>query len=107
MTIDDAQFYIDDAKDTMRKAIEHLESELSKIRAGKASPAMLEGLVVDYYGTPTPLSQVSNINNTDARTLVVQPCEKNMLSPIERVILGANLGVTPLNDGQILRLILP
>ncbi|MEY4876267.1 MAG: hypothetical protein RL708_1416 [Bacteroidota bacterium] len=107
MTTDDAQIYIDDAKDTMRKAIEHLESELSKIRAGKASPAMLEGLVVDYYGTPTPLNQVSNINNTDARTLVVQPWEKNMLSPIERVILGANLGVTPLNDGQILRLILP
>ncbi|MFM2226542.1 MAG: hypothetical protein RJA07_2744 [Bacteroidota bacterium] len=107
MTADDAQIYIDDAKDTMHKAIEHLESELAKIRAGKASPAMLEGLVVDYYGTPTPLNQVSNINNTDARTLVVQPWEKNMLSPIERVILGANLGVTPLNDGQILRLILP
>jgi ribosome recycling factor len=107
MTADDAQIFIDDATETMQKAIEHLEHELSKIRAGKASPAMLEGLVVDYYGSPTPLSQVSNINNTDARTLVIQPWEKNMLGVIERAILGANLGVTPLNDGQLLRLVLP
>jgi ribosome recycling factor len=107
MTAEDAQIFIDDAKETMAKALEHLESELSKVRAGKASPQMLAGLVVDYYGTPTPISQVSNINNTDSRTLVVQPWEKNMLTPIERVILGANLGVTPLNDGQILRLVLP
>ncbi|MEY2829324.1 MAG: hypothetical protein RIQ33_1182 [Bacteroidota bacterium] len=107
MTADDAQIFIDDATETMQKAIEHLEYELSKIRAGKASPAMLEGIVVEYYGAHSPLSQVSNINNTDARTLVIQPWEKSMLSIIERAILGANLGVTPLNDGQILRLVLP
>ena len=107
MTADDAQFFVDDANDTMQKAIEHLESELSKVRAGKASPAMLEGIVVDYYGVPSPISQVSNINNSDARTLVIQPWEKNMLAPIERAILGANIGATPLNDGVILRIMMP
>ncbi len=107
MTADDAQLFVDDANETMQKALEHLESELSKIRAGKASPAMLEGITVDYYGSPTPLNQVSNINNSDARTLVIQPWEKNMLSPIERAILGANIGATPLNDGVILRIVMP
>ncbi len=107
MTADDAQLFVDDANETMQKAIEHLESELSKVRAGKASPAMLEGIVVDYYGVPSPISQVSNINNSDARTLVIQPWEKNMLAPIERAILGANIGATPLNDGVILRIVMP
>ena len=107
MTADDAQLFVDDANETMQKALEHLESELSKIRAGKASPAMLEGITVDYYGSPTPLHQVSNINNSDARTLVIQPWEKNMLAPIERAILGANIGATPLNDGVILRIMMP
>jgi ribosome recycling factor len=107
MTADDAQLYIDDAKESMHKSILHLEQELLKIRAGKASPIMLEGLMVDYYGSATPISQVSNINNTDARTLGIQPWEKSMLAPIEKAILQANLGATPLNDGNILRIVLP
>jgi ribosome recycling factor len=95
------------ALDSMEKAINHLESELTKIRAGRANPNMFDGLVVDYYGNPTPISQVGNITVTDARTLVIQPWEKNMLQPIERSIIAANLGVNPQNDGTIIRIFLP
>lgn len=95
------------ALDSMEKAINHLESELSKIRAGRANPNMFDGLVVDYYGNPTPINQVGNITVTDARTLVIQPWEKNMLQPIERSIIAANLGVNPQNDGIIIRIFLP
>jgi len=91
----------------MRKAIAHLEIELSKIRAGKANPQMLDGLMVDYYGNATPISQVGNISVVDARTLTIQPWEKNMLQPIERSILQANIGITPQNDGNIIRIFLP
>ncbi len=104
---DDLAFILEDAQDTMKKAIQHLENELIKIRAGKASPQMLEGLVVDYYGSPTALNQVGNVSVMDARTLTIQPWEKNMLQPIERAIIGANLGVTPQNDGNIIRLFMP
>lgn len=93
--------------DLMKKAIVHLESELQKVRAGKANPQMLEGLVVDYYGTPTPINQVANVTVADARTLTLQPWEKSMIAPIERAIMQANLGVTPQNDGQMIRLFLP
>jgi ribosome recycling factor len=95
------------ALDGMDKAISHLEVELTKVRAGRANPNMFDGLVVDYYGNPTPISQVGNISVTDARTLVIQPWEKNMLQPIERSIIAANLGVTPQNDGTIIRIFLP
>lgn len=95
------------AADHMTKAISHLEAELVKIRAGKANPQMLDGLVVDYYGSPMPINQVANISVMDARTLSIQPWEKNMLQPIERAIINANLGVTPQNDGAIIRLFLP
>lgn len=95
------------ALDSMEKAISHLESELTKIRAGRANPNMFDGLVVDYYGNPTPINQVGNITVTDARTLVIQPWEKNMLQPIERSIIAANLGVNPQNDGTIIRIFLP
>jgi ribosome recycling factor len=95
------------ALESMEKAISHLESELTKIRAGRANPNMFDGLVVDYYGNPTPINQVGNITVTDARTLVIQPWEKNMLQPIERSIIAANLGVTPQNDGTIIRIFLP
>ncbi len=95
------------ADDTMQKAISHLESELQKIRAGKANPQMLDGLVVDYYGSPTPINQVANVSVMDARTLTIQPWEKNMVQPIERAIIAANLGVTPQGDGVIIRLSLP
>jgi len=91
----------------MKKALNHLESELVKIRAGKASPQMLDGLTVDYYGSPTVLSQVGNVSVMDARTLTIQPWEKNMLQPIERAIINANLGVTPQNDGNMIRLFMP
>lgn len=93
--------------DLMEKAINHLEVELVKVRAGKATPGMLDGLVVDYYGNPTPISQVGNISVADARTLTIQPWEKNMLQPIERSIIAANIGVTPQNDGNMIRLFLP
>ena len=104
---DDLELILEDARDSMQKALNHLESELIKIRAGKANPQMLEGLTVDYYGSPTVLNQVGNISVMDARTLTIQPWEKNMLQPIERAIINANLGVTPQNDGNIIRLFMP
>ncbi len=91
----------------MSKAINHLETELSKIRAGKASPSMLDNIMVDYYGNPTPLNQVANVTVLDARTISVQPWEKAMLQPIERGIMVANIGITPQNDGVNIRLFLP
>lgn len=106
-TAEQLSLIFDDAEDHMKKAIQHLEAELVKIRAGRANPNMLDGLVVDYYGSPTPISQVGNISVSDARTLTIQPWEKNMLQPIERSIINANLGVTPQNDGNIIRLFLP
>lgn len=93
--------------DSMNKAIGHLEVELTKIRAGKASPGLVDGIQVDYYGNSTPISQVGNISVADARTLTIQPWEKNMLQPIERAIIAANIGVTPQNDGNIIRLFMP
>jgi ribosome recycling factor len=104
---DDLELILEDAQDSMQKAISHLESELIKIRAGKANPQMLDGLTVDYYGSPTPMNQVANVSVLDARTLTIQPWEKNMLQPIERAIIAANLGVTPQNDGNIIRLFMP
>ncbi len=104
---EDVSSIIGSSEDSMKKAISHLESELTKIRAGKANPQMLDGLVVDYYGSPTPLSQVANISVLDARTLSIQPWEKNMLQPIERSIIAANIGITPQNDGAVIRLFLP
>ena len=95
------------AEDHMKKAITHLEAELVKIRAGKAHPQMIDGIVVDYYGSQMPISQVANINVMDARTLSIQPWEKNMLQPIEKAILTANIGITPQNDGNLIRLFLP
>ena len=96
-----------DTESLMRKAISHLETELTKIRAGKANPTMLDGIMVDYYGNPTPVNQVGNISVMDARTITIQPWEKNMLQPIERAITAANIGINPQNDGVIIRLYLP
>lgn len=98
---------ISNSSELMQKAIDHLETELTRIRAGKANPTMLDGIVVDYYGTPTPINQVGNLSVMDARTLTIQPWEKNMLQPIERSIIAANIGVNPQNDGNIIRLFLP
>ena len=98
---------ISDAKAAMEKAIEHTDNELLKIRAGKANPAMLDDVSVDYYGTSTPLNQVGNVNTPDARTIVVQPWEKTLLPAIEKAIKDANLGVNPMNDGVIIRINVP
>jgi ribosome recycling factor len=95
------------AQQQMKKAIQHLEVELVKIRAGRANPNMIDGIVVDYYGSPTPIQQVGNVSVTDARTLTIQPWEKNMLQPIERAIINSNIGLTPQNDGNLIRLFLP
>lgn len=96
-----------DTVNTMAKAISHLETELAKIRAGKANPSMLDGIVAEYYGSPTPLAQIANITVLDARTISVQPWEKNMLHPIERAIIASNIGINPQNDGNFIRLFLP
>ena len=96
-----------DTEVNMERAINHLETELTKIRAGKANPTMLDGIMVDYYGNATPINQVGNISVLDARTLTIQPWEKNMLQPIERSIIASNIGINPQNDGNIIRLFLP
>ena len=98
---------IEDSHHSMKKAIGHLEAELVKIRAGKATPNLVEGIIVDYYGNPTPVNQVGNVAVSDARTLTIQPWEKNMLQPIERAIIAANIGINPQNDGNMIRLFLP
>src|SRR5690606_33180373 len=98
---------LDDATQLMQKALARTEAELTKIRAGKAMPSMLDGIFVDYYGSATPLAQVSNINTPDARTITVQPWEKNLISAIEKAIIDSNLGLNPQNDGNIIRLNIP
>lgn len=104
---DDLLLIMAGTEDLMDKSIAHLEAELLKIRAGKANPQILEGIMVDYYGSLTPISQVSNISVLDARTLSIQPWEKNMLQPIERAIIASNIGLNPQNDGSNIRLYLP
>ena len=94
-------------EDAMKKAVNHLETELVKVRAGKANPNMLDGIMVDYYGNPTPINQIGNISVLDARTLSIQPWEKNMLQPMEKAIMASNIGITPQNDGMNIRLFLP
>jgi ribosome recycling factor len=104
---EDLFMIIDDAKVSMKKAIDHLEAELVKIRAGKANPVMLDGIMANYYGAATPINQLANISAMDARTLSVQPWEKSMLQSIEKAIIAANIGINPQNDGNIIRLFLP
>ncbi len=103
----DIKSVLDNAKALMDKAISHLESELQKVRAGKANPVMLENVQVDYYGSRVPLSNTASINTQDARTLIIQPWEKSMLTPIEKAIQAANLGFNPQNDGVLIRIIVP
>ncbi len=104
---EELQMYMEDAEDRMKAALEHLDKELLKIRAGKASHHMLDSVKVDYYGTETALSRVANVNTTDARTLVIQPWEKNMLAAIERAIINSNLGLNPNNNGEMIRISVP
>ena len=105
--VEDVNNYIGKAKEYMDDALDHLDKELIKIRTGKASPTMLNGILVDYYDNPTPLSQVANVGASDAKTLTIQPWEKTMLSPIEQAIFAANIGLTPMNDGEIIRISIP
>ncbi len=104
---EELDFLFEEANEKMGKSITHLEKELGKIRAGKANPQMLESVKVDYYGVMTPLSQMSNINTPDPRSIIVQPWEKNMLEPVERAIMAANLGFNPQNDGTLIRIVVP
>lgn len=104
MDIDECMIW---GEDQMDKAMEHLKDELLKIRAGKASPTMLSSILVEYYGSPTPLNQVANVGTADSRTITIQPWEKNMLAHIEKAIFEANLGLTPMNDGEFVRINIP
>lgn len=103
----DTQKCLNQAKESMNSTITFFDKNLQKIRAGKASPQMLEGIKVDYYGNPTPIEQVANINTPDAHQIVVQPWERNMLPVIEKAILAANIGITPQNNGELIRLTVP
>lgn len=91
----------------MNATVAHFDKELQKVRAGKASPQMLDGIKVDYYGNPTPIDQVANVNTPDAHQIVIQPWERNMLPVIEKAILAANIGVTPQNNGEFIRMVIP
>ena len=107
MMTDELKNHVGQAADQMNKVMSHIEAELLKIRAGKASPQLVEGLMVDYYGNPTPLSQIANINTPDGRTISIQPWEKGMIDPIEKAIMDANLGFNPQNDGVLIRCNIP
>ena len=99
--------YLESVKENMTSTLVFFDKELQKIRAGKASPQILEGLKVDYYGNPTPIEQIGNINTPDARQIIIQPWERNMLPVIEKAILAANLGFTPQNNGEFIRIVVP
>lgn len=105
--MEEIELFLDDAKDTMEKALKHLSIELSKIRAGKASTNMLEGIQVEYYGMMSPLNNVASITAPDARTLAIKPFEKKMIGEIEKAIRNSNLGLSPSNDGELIRLSIP
>lgn len=104
---DDSLLLIEEANEGMTSAVSHLERELVKIRAGKASPSIFDAVKIDYYGTLTPLAQVGNINIPDARTIVIQPWDRSVLGAIEKAIMAANLGFTPVNNGEIIRISIP
>lgn len=105
--MDEIKFYLDDAKDSMQKAIKHTEFELSKVRAGKASPNMFDGLMIEYYGASTPLNQVASVTTPEPRTISIKAYEKNMITTIEKAIRDANLGFNPQNDGDTIRINVP
>lgn len=104
---EEIEFILDTAKEAMNHAMKHLEKEFVSIRAGKATPAMLSTVMVEYYGSQTPLSQVANINTPDARTISIQPWEKSMLAEIEKAIMIANLGFNPMNNGDMIMINVP
>ncbi|WP_310398207.1 ribosome recycling factor [Hymenobacter sp.] len=104
---EEIQFYLDDLAESMSKALAHVGVEMSRIRAGKASPAMLDGLRVDYYGTPTPISQIATVTAPDARSLLIKPWEKNMVSEVAKAIKSSDLGLNPVSDADGVRLNIP
>jgi ribosome recycling factor len=104
---EDAQLIIEVAREKMEKTLHFLETDLSRIRAGKANTHILDGIVVEYYGNPVPLSQVSNISTPDPKTIAIQPWERKMIEPIEKAIMGSNLGITPVNNGELIRINIP
>ena len=104
---EDVELVLDVTEEKMQNSIAHLETALLKIRAGKATPSMLNGVFVDYYGVNTALNQVANVGTSDARTIVIQPWEKQMIGPIEKAIMAANLGFNPDNNGEIIRINIP
>jgi ribosome recycling factor len=105
--MEEIQLYIEEAKELMQKAVNHTASELVKVRAGKAMPNLLDGISINYYGSPTPLSQVSSITTPDARTLSIKPWERNLISEIEKAIVNSDLGLAPQNNGEIIILTIP
>jgi ribosome recycling factor len=104
---EDVELITEETKDRMEKALEHLEHELARLRAGRSNPALLDGITVDYYGVNSPLSQVSNINTPDPKTIMIQPWEKTMLGTIEKAIMAANIGLVPVNNGEVIRISIP
>jgi len=104
---DDCILCLEEARESMEQAIAHLEREFHKIRAGKASPDMLDGIKIEYYGTTSPLNQVANISTPDPKQIIVQPWDKSLLDTIDKAILAANLGFNPMNNGEVLRIIVP
>lgn len=105
--MEEIELFLDEAKELMQKAVDHTASELVKIRAGKAMPNMLDGIMVQYYGSPTPLNQVSSVNTPDARTLAIKPFERNLISEIEKAIINSDLGLAPQNNGETIMLTIP
>lgn len=105
--MEEIELYLEEAKELMEKAIHHVNFTFGKIRAGKASPGMLDGIMIEYYGNPTPLNQVSSINTPDARSIIIKPWEKTIIPEIEKSIINSDLGLNPQNDGEIIRLNVP
>ncbi|MEB2775655.1 ribosome recycling factor [Algoriphagus sp. D3-2-R+10] len=105
--MEEIELYLDEAKELMQKAVAHTSAELLKIRAGKAMPNLLDGILVQYYGANTPLSQVSSVNTPDARTLSIKPFERSMISEIEKAIINSDLGLAPQNNGEVIILTIP
>ncbi|WP_026945191.1 ribosome recycling factor [Algoriphagus marincola] len=105
--MEEIELYLEEAKELMQKAVDHTAAELVKIRAGKAMPNLLDGVMVPYYGTPTPINQVSSVTTPDARTLSIRPFEKNLISEIEKAIINSDLGLAPQNNGEVVILTIP
>lgn len=105
--MEDSAFYIEHAQEQMERSLQHTNAAMAKIRAGKAMPSMLDGIMVEYYGNPTPINQVASINSQDARTLLIKPWEKSIVSEVERSIINSDLGLNPQSDGELIRINIP